>query len=171
MCSLRPLIGGTILLAALLWAAGCKPPATSTKETGGTPTKDDKDHGHPTKGPHGGPLVEWGEEEYHVEFTRDPAKKQATVYILDGEAKEAKPIASTSVTLHIKSVKPPVEIALKADSQKGDPPGSASRFTGSDASLGAEGLLEGVVSGKVGKTPYSGEFKEKTTQYKLDKEK
>jgi hypothetical protein len=157
-------IGGAALVAVLLWAVGCKPPAATTTETGGSHAKDKKDHDHPDKGPHGGPYAEWGEEEYHVEFTRDPAKKLATIYILDDKIKNAKPIAVDTITLIIKAGKAPVEITLKAAPQEGDPPGKASRFTGTHDSLAAEGALEGEIRGTVGKKAYDGDFKEKGTK-------
>ena len=42
--------------------------------------------------PHGGPLAEWGEDEYHAEFTVDHKEKKAGVYIYAGDAKTPKPI-------------------------------------------------------------------------------
>src|SRR5437660_616216 len=113
-----PLSAGAALTAALFLAAGCsdRPAKPYSPKKGGT-------EAHPSKGPHGGVLAEWGEENYHAEFTVDHAKKQATVYILDGSAKKAAPVAADSVTLTLSNVKPPVQITLKADPQEGDPKG------------------------------------------------
>ncbi|HEV3203594.1 MAG TPA: hypothetical protein VGY77_04390 [Gemmataceae bacterium] len=114
-------------------------------------------HAHPTSGPHDGILLEWGDEEYHVELTIDNAKKEATVYILDDTAKKAEPIEAETITLIVTSEKPPVEIQLKPDPQEDDPKGKASRFTGSHAVLGNEDL-KGAISGKVAGKAYKDEF-------------
>src|SRR5262249_31357626 len=115
-------------------------------------------HDHPNKGPHGGPLAEWGEEQYHVEFTVDRAKKRATVYILDSTARTAVPIAAESVTLSL--TKPAAQITVRAEPQDGAPRGQASRFSGSDEKLGPDGGLEGEISATIAGTPFSGDFME-----------
>jgi hypothetical protein len=145
-----------LLLVALVIAAGCTDqPAKSDR-----PKKATKES-HPSKGPHGGALAEWGEENYHAEFTVDHAKKQVIIYILDGSAKKAEPVAADTLTLTISNVKPPVQVTLKADPQDGDPKGQSSRFRGTHDALGTEMEFEGEIAGTVGGTPFSGEFKEK----------
>lgn len=147
------------LLGAALLVGGCKEQATSSKSPAKQP------HAHPTEGPHGGALIEWGDEEYHLEFTVDHAKKEATVYVLDGEVKKAAPIKAESLTLVVKNVTPPATITLKAAPEKDDPAGSSSRFAGTHDALGKVMEFQGEVSGKVGDTPYSGEFKEKAHKH------
>ncbi|MBX9681449.1 MAG: hypothetical protein K2X38_22060 [Gemmataceae bacterium] len=163
-------------VAALLGAGGCNKsdsgkgkdaaaPANKAADQGKAPADGAKDgakkDAHVEKGPHGGSLAEWGEEKYHAEFTVDHGKKTATVYILDGEAKKATPIAAESITLSLSNVKPPVQVTLKAAPQADDPKGQASRFTGTHDQLAKEMEFEGEISGKVGDTPYAGKFKEK----------
>lgn len=172
----KQVIGCSIMvLASLLLASGCDSRRDAAKDkspdTGKQSKKDDKGHAHPEKGPHGGPLAEWGEEKYHAEFTSDHAKKQATVYILDGAGKKAAPIVAESITLSLTNAKPPVQITLKADPQEGDPKGQASRFTGTHEILAKEMEFEGEISGKVGDTPYAGTFKDKEHDHKHDKKK
>src|SRR5829696_9292877 len=93
--------------AALVCLAGCggdsKPAKNQTAkevmkpaETGKASEADKHDHG--AEGPHGGALAEWGEEEYHPEFTVDHATQEATVYVLDGSAKKAAPIDAKELT-------------------------------------------------------------------------
>src|SRR5262245_10906711 len=148
---MRMLLG--LFTVAALALTGCTDRPAKTDSPKKAPAQD-----HPDKGPHGGPLVEWGEEQYHVEFTVDRAKKRATVYILDGSAKKASPIAAESVTLTL--TKPAAaQITLKAEPQDGDPKGQSSRFSGGDDKLAAEGDLEGEISATIGGTPFSGEFK------------
>lgn len=120
----------------------------------------EKGHDHPTVGPHKGVLAEWGEEEYHVELVFDDKNKQATIYILDGTAKKAKPIAVTEVTLTLKQ-KPPVTVKLKSTPDKGDPEGQSSRFVAKHDAFAKHQDLEGTISAKIGTKPYSGDFKAK----------
>src|SRR2546423_14706006 len=98
-------VGGLALLAALAFlGAGCDNPARTgpggkPPAAGKGPKAEDKgkkgdEHAHPTEGPHHGALAEWGDEEYHAEFTVDHKGKKATVYILDGTARKAAPIAA-----------------------------------------------------------------------------
>src|SRR5690349_3111232 len=94
-------------------------------------------HDHPDHGPHKGALAEWGEEEYHVEFTVDHTTQTATVFILDGTAKAAKPIDAKDLVLTLKQ-KPAVTVKLQASPQPGDPAGKASRYVGKHAALGKE---------------------------------
>jgi hypothetical protein len=144
--------------AGLLLTAGCVRQPGATQQP---PAKKSHVHDHPDEGPHGGALAEWGNEKYHAEFTVDHAKKQATVYLLDGSAKKAAPIAADTIALTLTNVKPPVRMALKAEPQEGDPKGQASRFTGTQEELGQKMEFKGEISGTVAGTPYAGTFEEK----------
>lgn len=93
-----------IPVAALLavWLVGCGGTTTPEKKTGGTSGEHDHDHDHAHAGPHGGHLIELGEEEYHGEWTHDEASGTVTVYILDGAAKKEVPIAAEKVVIELK---------------------------------------------------------------------
>ena len=41
------------------------------------------DHGHSEKGPHGGGIVELGDEEYHAEIVVDHDTESVAVYVLE----------------------------------------------------------------------------------------
>ena len=64
---------------------GCTP----YKEKTELPAKG-KSYPHPDKGPRGAVFAEWGDDEYHLEFTVDTTTKTAIVYVLSGEIKEGK---------------------------------------------------------------------------------
>ena len=159
------LLGLGVLLAGLL-AAGCG----KTTDTPATPKADDTkvmpatkkdggedDHDEHGEGPHGGVIIELGK--YHGEFVVDHAKKQATVYILDGKsAKTAAPIAVTKLTLSIKT--PQFQADLVAAPQDGDPAGKSSRFVATHDNFGKEQEFEGTVSGVIDGKPRAGDFKE-----------
>ncbi len=154
-------IGNAYAVGALLFGlatAGCsKPAATSTggSKTDATAAHKDDDHEH-GPGPHGGTVIEFGK--YHGEFVVDHAKKQATVYILDGKVKNAVPIAAEKLLLNIKT--PQFQADLMAVPQESDPKGKSSRFVATHDNLGKEQEFEGTVSGEVDGKPYLGDFKE-----------
>jgi hypothetical protein len=151
------------VVCVLAVATGCndskKPESPSKKPpAGGEHAEHEGGHaGHGT-GPHDGTVADWGGGKYHVEFTVDHNKKEATVYILGDDEKTPTPIKATEIQLAIK--KPAFQSVLKASPQEGDPAGSASRFVGNHENLGVVMEYEGTISGEVDGTPYSGSFKE-----------
>lgn len=149
--------GMTIAVLTAMLSMGCS--SKPTGDAGGGSKKKEDVHNHPEKGPHGGPLAEWGDEEYHAELVLNTENKQATVYVLDGEVKKAVPIEAKSIKLTLKSESPPVTIELKAEPQKDDPAGKASRFSAIHEKLGSKLDPEKIVaSGKVKGKPYQGNF-------------
>lgn len=62
----------------------------------GTADPDDHDHG---AGPHGGAIVELGDEEYHGEVVVDGKTHQLTVYLLGKDAKTPAPVEVPHVTV------------------------------------------------------------------------
>lgn len=163
-----------ILLAMLpcvaVILAGCtgeKPSEPATSGGGSTHTHEDgsthDDHaeegGHSHgEGPHDGTVADWGGGKYHVEFTVDHDKTEATVYTLGDDGKTAVPVDAGEITLTIKE--PSLTTTLVAAPQDGDPEGKSSRFVGKHDGLGTVMEYEGTISGVVDGTPYSGNFKE-----------
>ncbi len=162
-----------VLIAAVSFIGGCgvktttklnlpnTEPGTHVHEDG-TVHADGDDHsreGHEHgAGPHDGTLADWGGGKYHVEFTVDHDKKQATAYILGNDEKTAVPIEAEEITLSIKD--PAFTTTLAASPQDADAEGKSSRFVGNHDSLGVVKEYEGSMSGVVDDTPYSGNFKE-----------
>ncbi len=171
MTSIKMLGAGLLALAALV-AAGCGDPGKKDGAKDGTKAgakdgnKDGKKEGGKEEhadGPHKGAIAEWGEEEYHAEFTFDPKTKTAKVYVLGPDAKswKAAPIKSDKVTLNMTKPKA-FTLDLKPAKQKDDPEGTASVFTGTHEELGKAEKWEGTLTAKVGdKPPYNGDFKVK----------
>ena len=155
-------LAGLIPAVAVALVAGCGPATTPTT----APPKDDPAaHSHPTVGPSGGTIVEWGEEVYHLEFLADRTTGTATVYVLDGTAKKVKAIPSKSLTLSLPGT-PPVAVTLDPKPQDGDAAGQSSRFVGKHDALKNEALVSGSISGEVGGEKYSGDFTEKPAKKK-----
>ncbi|HEY4721770.1 MAG TPA: hypothetical protein VII92_07985, partial [Anaerolineae bacterium] len=88
-----------VSLAAAFGLAGCGKTAT---ESGGAAAEahDDHEHGHAEEGPHGGHIVELGEEEYHAEVTHDDATHKMEVYLLDAAVKNSVAIENATVTIN-----------------------------------------------------------------------
>ncbi len=115
-------------------------------------------------GPHKGPVVEWGEEEYHLEVVADAKTGDVTVYVYGnhddlGKGK-AKAIEAKMLTLSLKTPEAKT-VKLEAKPAKGDGEGKASVFVGKSDAFKTDKKLAGSVSGKVGTKPYTGEFKQK----------
>ncbi len=119
---------------------------------------DGDTHQHPREGPHGGHLIELGDEEYHAELLRDEKTNTVTIHLLDGPAKKSVAIAQPEITLLLLRHGKFVKYALKAvEGQK------ASEFIIVDESLTkalchdekTQGRLQVTIDGK----PYSGDVK------------
>jgi hypothetical protein len=60
-------------------------------------------HDHAELGPHGGQLVELGEEAYHAEILHDDDTHTVSVYLLDGKAEKTVDISAPSITIDVKA--------------------------------------------------------------------
>ena len=114
-------------------------------------------HDHGAKGPHGGSLVELGEEEYHAEVVLDHDAHALRVYVLGKDAKTATPITSTELTITPEG-KP--ALTLKATPQKDDGEGKSSVFEVIDneavhAFMDA-GMIHADLRVKIGDKPFTG---------------
>lgn len=156
-------------IGTLTFTIGCggsnTSPTTKTTAAPAQPSDESDDHSHEGHshaghgaGPHEGTLADWGGGKYHVEFTVDHDRQEATVYILGGDEKTPAPIALAEIQLFI--IQPEMEVLLQAAPQEGDPEGFASRFIGNHESLGVVQEYEGTITGVIDGTPYSGTFKE-----------
>ena len=101
-------------------------------------------HNHPTKGPHGGSLIELGDEQYHVEMIHDDAAGVVTFYVLDASAKKAVPISAAEVVLNLKHAGKPEQFKIAAQADTGDPAGQSSRFVSKDKELAEDLDAEGA---------------------------
>ena len=126
---------------ALLVFTGCvdnaePEPATADSEAEHGDGDAGHAHAHPTEGPHGGTLIELGNEEYHAELVHEEAGEGVTVYVLDGAAAKQVPIAATEITINVTHDGVPRQFALAASADDGDPAGKSSRFVSEDEDLG-----------------------------------
>lgn len=153
----------TTCLTAMCLFIGC---GTSPSAKKADTKADDHGHDHPHDegghshgaGPHGGTLTDWGGGAYHVEFTVDHDKKEATVYIVGSDEKSPAPIKTEKVLLVIND--PMTELELVAKPLEGETAGTSSRFVGTHDTIGIVKEFAGTLSGEIEGTPYTGDFKE-----------
>lgn len=147
-------------LAVALGTVGCNSssdykPVADVKKAKPLPGHDDHDHG--AKGPHGGGIIELGEEEYHAEIVVDHDSHAVVVYVLGKDAKTAQPIAATEVKVTPEGKDP---LTLKAAAQKDDPEGKVSKFelVNDDVvhQLMDAGFIHGDLAITIADKPYTG---------------
>ncbi len=159
-------MNSVVVLLAVVGFTGCNsstaPPkgATAADEHGHSHA-DGHDHGHDSVGPHGGQIIEIGEEEYHAELLHDDVRQKVGVHMLDSSAKNAAPIDATSIVINCMAGGKPAQFTLNAVAQEGEAAGTASYFElvskeFSDAmdAEGANPRLNLTIKGK----PYVGEI-------------
>ncbi len=126
-----------LILAALVFS-GCQSSSTETKPSATTtaplPTvsvevaKKEAEHEH--SAPHGGALVEFGEEFAHLEFVLDAATGKLTAYALDGEAEKPVRLKQGEIAVQIESPGNILNLKLTgvANALTGETAGDTSEF-------------------------------------------
>ena len=135
-------------------------PEANTAQTTEPNDHDDDHHDHPVHGPHGGELIELGHETYHGELV---ASKEdgVTIYILGSDAKTAKPIDATELTVNATLDGNAQQFKLAASREESDSEGKCSRFVSTDESFVTTMLDEHTVAKLVFSadgTQYSGKI-------------
>ncbi len=113
-------------------------------------------HHHEHAAPHGGTLVELGEEAAHVEIVFDRKAGRLVAYLLDGEAEASVRSRQPEIAARVErldvSGRPlvgvaPLDLALLAvgDPLTGESPGDTSRFEGAHEELAGLARLRGVL--------------------------
>ncbi|HXX93464.1 MAG TPA: hypothetical protein VEN81_07505 [Planctomycetota bacterium] len=106
-------------------------------------------HGH--RAPHGGALVELGQEFGHVEVVLDPVSGTLTGYMLDGEAEGPVRLEEKSLALGITCG--PSSFTLRMDAVgnplTGETPGNSSQFQGQSDRLKGQKEFEAVLESVV----------------------
>jgi len=146
----------------LALSAGCNSGNQAYHEVPKGARVKDQPHEH-EQGPHGGHLVELGEEEYHAEVVFDSKSSEITLYVLDSSAKKAAPIDAKEIKLELTIGGQPKSFTAKAVADKGDPPDKSSRFEVADnseikANVKDEEDLKGSVTVAIGGKTYTGKI-------------
>jgi hypothetical protein len=136
---------------------------TNAAEHGHEHAEGEHAHGHGA-GPHDGTLTDWGGGKYHVEFTVNHDKQEATVYVLGSDEKSPTPIKTEKILLSIGD--PELEADLLPVPLEGETDGLSSRFVGKHEKLGIVQEYAGTMTAEIEGTPYTGEFKEEAHDHK-----
>ena len=150
----------TVLSSGLiLGGIGCSGGSTDYKKTTDLKKAPAVPHAHEhgAKGPHGGSLVELGDEEFHGEVVLDHDAHTVRVFLMGKDAKTAAPTTATEVILAPEGKD---ALTLKAVPQEGDGEGKSSRFELVDndvvhALLDAK-AIHGSLRVTIGDKPFSG---------------
>ena len=112
---------------------------------GTTPLTQASKPGFEPQAPHGGLLVDAGDDFAHVEMVYDPVEGSLWAYILDGEAEEVVPLKQSSILVRL--AKPARTLKLKAvvSPLSGEKPGETSSYALTDPSLKGLSQIQGVL--------------------------
>jgi hypothetical protein len=144
MSKVRWSVTGYALLMPALLATGCSQNASGPSPVTTNSKSHDDEHAHTTVGPHGGDLIELGNEEYHAELVHDDKAATVTIYILDSHAEAAVPIDATELTINLKHDDQAEQFKLVASPDASDSSDKSSRFVSNDAELGEDLEHEGA---------------------------
>jgi len=127
-------IAASLLAALGAWTAGCgkeEPAGAPGPAVAGAPS------GHEHAAPHGGTLIELGEEFAHVELVLDRATGEVTAYVLDGEAEKPVPVAQPSLAFSGRAGGQAFTFELAAVARRltGETVGNTSEFRGRSKEL------------------------------------
>lgn len=118
-------LASCLLFFVLLACLGCSKPAVDAPpDQAAKPA-----HDHPAEGPHGGHLIEFGDEAYHGELTHDDKSSTVTVYLLGPDAKTMAHSTDMEVMLNLVVDGKTVQAKLASSPQPEDPEGQSSRYT------------------------------------------
>lgn len=128
-----------VALVSSLTISGCANTESGSdpKETNTPPVGEDHSaHAHPSEGPHHGPIIELGAEDYHAEFLHDEESGTITIYVLDSAVKNAVPIDAKEITINLKHDGQGKQFKLAAKPLEGEAEETSSRFVSEDKELG-----------------------------------
>jgi hypothetical protein len=125
------------------------PPAAAAARPQLSEQKGD-DEGHAHEAPHGGSLIELGDEFAHLELLLDTATGRLTAYALDGEAERPVRLAQSSIvmTLTLPDAPSPIGVTLAPveSALTGEKAGDTSQFAAVVAELKDRKAFRGTVA-------------------------
>ena len=142
-------------LTTALVLGGCQSSSTETRAPAATvasapspsPSAEatKKEGGHEHSAPHGGALVELGEEFAHVEITLDAATGKLTAYALDSEAEKAVRVKHSEIEVAVKNLAVTIKLGGVANALTGETAGDTSEFSGQSDRLKGAANFDGVI--------------------------
>ncbi|MGF1579880.1 MAG: hypothetical protein ACFCD0_10995 [Gemmataceae bacterium] len=122
--------------------------------------QDKKGHHQHNPPPHGGLIIPWGADEYHVEFVRNKKTGMAKLYMYDGELEKLVPIDAKVISMRLKGKDRTHKLEFKPDPSKDDPKDQAPLFTLKHEVFQSKGKLKGTIDARFGGAAYSQKFDE-----------
>jgi hypothetical protein len=114
------------------------------------PAAEKEEEGHEHTAPHGGSLVEFGEEFAHLELVLDASTGTLTAYALDGEAEEPVRVAAATIDMKIvpDGATAPQAISLLAveNALTGERVGDTSQFRAIVPALKGQSRFRGTIA-------------------------
>jgi hypothetical protein len=148
---MKSFLGLVFFLTTALSLGGCQSSTPQPTNAAATPApgpsaetaKKTDEHGH--SAPHGGALVELGEEFAHVEMVLDAATGKLSAYALDGEAEKSVRVKQSEIEVAVKNPAITIKLGGVANTLTGETAGDTSEFSGqSDRLIGATDF-DGVI--------------------------
>ena len=153
----------TIVCLAALVMVGCNSSSETGDQKPAEPADPHAGHDHSSLGPHGGHILELGNEDYHAEWRFDNDSGKVTIYLLDSAVKKAVTTTATSVSVQVTHGDNVSDYELPAINQSEDDPPTTSEFELVDTVMLE--LLKGVGHGidaslkvVIGDKEYTGAF-------------
>jgi hypothetical protein len=126
------------------------PAARRAEEQAGPTTKDGNGASHAHEAPHGGSLIELGEEFAHLELVLNAETGRLTVYALDGEAETPVRLAQPSIAMVVTmpNVLRPIDVTLEPveNALTGEKAGDTSQFVAIVPELKGRKAFRGTVT-------------------------
>jgi hypothetical protein len=119
----------------------------------------DHDHVSHAHGPHGGHLIELGDDAYHLEWDHDDDAQTIVMYVLDGEATNEVAIAAESIKVTFAVQDETRDFEVRTVKEEGQE--TTSRFESNDADLFALMTSDesaGTVMVEIEGAPYQGKI-------------
>jgi hypothetical protein len=139
-----------ICMAAALALSGCQSsptennaPTASAPSSSAEAAKKGGEHEH--SAPHGGALIELGEEFAHVEIMLDAATGRLTAYALDGEAEKVIRIKQSEIEVAVESPAATIKLGGVANALTGETADDTSEFSGQSEMLKGATNFDGVI--------------------------
>ncbi len=121
--------------------APATPSPTATASTANAKAADEHEH----SAPHGGTLVELGEEFAHLEIVLDASTGKLMAYALDGEAEKAVRLKQPEIEITVTNPATVVKLGGVANSLTGETASDTSEFAGQADALKGATSFEGVI--------------------------
>lgn len=149
----------TIVCLAALIVAGCN----SSSDQPEAPADPHAGHDHSSLGPHGGHVLELGEEDYHAEWRFNNDSGKVTVYLLDAAAKKAVTTTAATISVQVKVGEDISDYKLPAINQSDEDPATTSEFELVDTVMleylkGVGHGIDATLTVVIGDKEYSGAF-------------